>query len=166
MSRTHSYKPDERSSVESPLSVLDRDEVWYWWGVDLCDASRMPRTAEQARKCLWRWRGGEYVRDRSTRLAPGDLERLESIAAGHGDPTGDSGHEPPTGKPRSVRRCIDWSKPPVRPMPTFPGLRGWIWEWRLERRTRGNWLRHGVPGYTGPREWHRVIADDAPLRDA
>lgn len=37
---------------------------------------------EWAQECLWRWRGGEYIRGlRHHRPAPGDLERLESIAA-------------------------------------------------------------------------------------
>lgn len=77
---TNSYD-DEDGTI--PLSGLDRDRVWREWGIDLQDTTRMADDPEWAQECLWRWRGGEYIRGpRHHRPAPGDLERLESIAAG------------------------------------------------------------------------------------
>lgn len=81
---TNSYDNEDGTT---PLSGLDRDRVWREWGIDLQDTTRMADDPEWAQECLWRWRGGEYIRGlRHHRPAPGDLERLESIAAGHGDP--------------------------------------------------------------------------------
>lgn len=99
---TNSYD-DEGETI--PLSGLDRDRVWREWGIDLQDTTRMADDPEWAQECLWRWRGGEYIRGpRHHRPAPGDLERLESIAAGHGD---------------WVWECID------RKIKTCPALQYW-----------------------------------------
>ena len=56
---TNSYD-DEDGTI--PLSGLDRDRVWREWGIDLQDTTRMADDPEWAQECLWRWRGGEYVR--------------------------------------------------------------------------------------------------------
>lgn len=75
---TNSYDDEDGTT---PLSGLDRDRVWREWGIDLQDATRMADDPEWAQECLWRWRGGEYIRGlRHHRPAPGDLERLESMA--------------------------------------------------------------------------------------
>lgn len=115
----------------APLSGLDRDRVWREWGIDLQDTTRMAD----------------------------DLERLESIAAGHGDPTGKGHPDPPpagTGGDRAWE-CIDWSEPPLVPAQYFPGVRGRLWERRRLVRLRRSWLDDGAYGYDGPREWHPHI---------
>lgn len=121
---TNSYDDEDGTT---PLSGLDRDRVWREWGIDLQDTTRMADDPEWAQECLWRWRGGEYIRSpRHHRPAPGDLERLESIAAGHGDPTGKEHPDPlpaGTGGDRAWE-CIDWSEPPLVPAQYFPGVRG------------------------------------------
>lgn len=146
----------KNADIESPLSELDRDAVWDWWGVDLQDMTRMPQTVEAAKECLWRWQGGEYIRAWGGKPAPGDLERLESIAAGHGDPTGKPVPDPLPDRPRG--RAIDWTKKPVIKWPSF--YRG-FWRWPARRRwmrwKKEEWLMYGVSGYNGPRTWHRRI---------
>lgn len=82
---TDSYDDEDGTT---PPSGPDRDRVRREWGIDPQDTTRMADDPEWARKRLWRRRGGECIRGpRHHRPAPDDLERLESIAAGHGDPT-------------------------------------------------------------------------------
>ena len=154
---TNSYDDEDGTT---PLSGLDRDRVWREWGIDLQDTTRMADDPEWAQECLWRWRGGEYIRSpRHHRPAPGDLERLESIAAGHGDPTGKEHPDPlpaGTGGDRAWE-CIDWSEPPLVPSQYFPGVRGRLWERRRLARLKRSWLDDGAYGYDGPREWHPHI---------
>lgn len=137
---TNSYDDEDGTT---PLSGLDRDRVWREWGIDLQDTTRMADDPEWAQECLWRWRGGEYIRSpRHHRPAPGDLERLESIAAGHGDPTGKEHPDPlpaGTGGDRAWE-CIDWSEPPLVPAQYFPGVRGRLWERRRLARLKRSWL--------------------------
>ena len=79
---TDSYDDEDGTT---PPSGLDRDRVWREWGIDPQDATRMADDPEWAQERLWRRRGGECIRDpRHHRPAPGDLERLESIADGQG----------------------------------------------------------------------------------
>lgn len=135
--------PYDDEGGTTPLSGLDRDRVWREWGIDLRGTTRMADDPEWAQERLWRRRGGGYIRGpRHHRPAPGDLELLESIAAGHGDPT--------WGR-------IDWSKPPTAPTRYFPGVRGRLWERRRLARLKRSWLDDGAYGYDGPREWHPHI---------
>lgn len=152
-----------------PLARLDREKVWREWGVDLQDTTRMPRNAEEAEECLWRWRGGEYIRSLyHNRPAPGDLERIESIATGHGDPTGREHPDPLPDNPAGDRshEYIDWSELPLEPVQWFAGPRGRFWERRRLARLRRSWLEDGAYGYDGPREWHRRIIGQYMPEDA
>ncbi|MGR4741853.1 hypothetical protein [Bifidobacterium adolescentis] len=163
---TNSYDDEDGTT---PLSGLDRDRVWREWGIDLQDTTRMADDPEWAQECLWRWRGGEYIRGlRHHRPAPGDLERLESIAAGHGDPTGKEHPDPlpaGTGGDRAWE-CIDWSEPPLVPAQYFPGVRGRLWERRRLARLKRSRLDDGAYGYDGPREWHpRIVGRYLPDGD-
>lgn len=112
--------PYDDEDETAPLSGLDRDRGWREWGIDLQDTTRMADDPEWAQECLWRRRGGEYIRGlRHHRPAPGDLERLESIAAGHGDPTGK-----------------EHPDPPLVPARYLPGVRGRLWERRRLARLK------------------------------
>lgn len=160
---TNSYDDEDGTA---PLSGLDRDRVWREWGIDLQDTTRMADDPEWAQECLWRWRGGEYIRGlRHHRPAPGDLERLESIAAGHGDPTGKGHPDPPpagTGGDRAWE-CIDWSEPPLVPARYLPGVRGRLWERRRLARLKRSRPDDGAYGHDGPREWHpRIVGRFLP----
>lgn len=154
---TDSYDDEDGTT---PPSGPDRDRVRREWGIDPQDTTRMADDPEWARKRLWRRRGGECIRGpRHHRPAPGDLERLESIAAGHGDPTGKEHPDPlpaGTGGDRAWE-CIDWSEPPLVPPQYFPGVRGRLWERRRLARLKRSWLDDGAYGYDGPREWHPHI---------
>lgn len=140
---------DDEDGTTSP-SGPDRDRVRREWGIDPQDTTRMADDPEWARKRLWRRRGGECIRGpRHHRPAPGDLERLESIAAGHGDPTG-KGHP----------------DPPLVPARYLPGVRGRLWERRRLARLKRSRPDDGAYGHDGPREWHpRIVGRHLPDED-
>lgn len=80
-------------------------------------------------------RGQDYV-------APGDIERLEYIEKGYGDPAARPETERVPLPPLEgdwYPSCVDWSKPPVRPKQAFPGLRGWLHERYLDLVYRRVW---------------------------
>lgn len=139
--------PYDDEDGTTPPSGPDRDRVRREWGIDPQDTARMADDPEWARKRLWRRRGGECIRGpRHHRPAPGDLERLESIAAGHGDPTG-KGHP----------------DPPLVPARYLPGVRGRLWERRRLARLKRSWPDDGAYGHDGPREWHpRIVGRFLP----
>lgn len=147
--------PYDDEDETTPLSGLGRDRVWREWGIDLQDTTRMADDPEWAQECLWRRRGGEYIRGpRHHRPATGDLERLESIAAGHGDPTGKEHPDPPpagTGGDRAWG-CIDRSGPPLVPARYLPGVRG-----RLRERRRLARLKRSRPEEDMAERVHRAV---------
>lgn len=163
---TDSYDDEDGTT---PPSGPDRDRVWREWGIDPQDATRMADDPEWARERLWRRRVGECIRGpRRRRPAPGDLERLESIAAGHGDPTGKGHPNPPpagTGGDRAWE-CIDRSEPPLVPARCLPDVRGRLWERRRLACLKRSRPDDGAYGHDGPREWHpRIVGRYLPDED-
>ena len=94
-----------------------RESIWYWWGVDLQDMSRLPQDPRVAQYCLHAYVTRKWGR---VRAAPGDLWRLANIALGYGDPTGKPHPDPmfppdiPVPDPPEWARVIDWTRKPPR----------------------------------------------------